>query len=497
MNSGINPKEKDYELARENTVAMNCHFLVCGIISIAYFVEFLKGDGTLLYVLATIILAMGPVVGEIICYKKQHDTKMIKHFVGIGYAILYTFVMFTTNNHFTFVYVIPMLIAITVYNDFKYSLPIEVGVVIVNVIQLALFFKRGIYTKADMASVEIQFFVIVLICGIQLYVSIVAEKLNQKKLAELKAEHEKTEELLTRIMDTSDKMTQQITESAQKTASLGESMQAMKESMEEVNSGSNDTAEAVQSQLNQTEEIQAMVEQVEKGTENIIDSMNQNKEAIAQGNANVGILVKQAEETVESGKKVTEELSQLDTYMSQMNSILDIINSITSQTSLLALNASIEAARAGEAGRGFAVVASEISQMAQQTKDSTVQISQLIENVSNAIQMVVEVSGSMISMIESQNETTEKTAESFTVIEKNSDNVYGQSNELAAVCYEKLADANKKIVDSISTISAISEEVAAHASDTLSATESNNVIVEELAALSGQLETLAQELKEQ
>lgn len=496
MNSGINPKEKDYELARENTVAMNCHFLVCGIISIAYFVEFLKGDGTLLYVLATIILAMGPVVGEIISYKKQHDTKMIKHFVGIGYAILYTFVMFTTNNHFTFVYVIPMLIAITVYNDFKYSLPIEVGVVIVNVIQLALFFKRGIYTKADMASVEIQFFVIVLICGIQLYVSIVAEKLNQKKLAELKAEHEKTEELLTRIMDTSDKMTQQITESAQKTASLGESMQAMKESMEEVNSGSNDTAEAVQSQLNQTEEIQAMVEQVEKGTENIIDSMNQNKEAIAQGNANVGILVKQAEETVESGKKVTEELSQLDTYMSQMNSILDIINSITSQTSLLALNASIEAARAGEAGRGFAVVASEISQMAQQTKDSTVQISQLIENVSNAIQMVVEVSGSMISMIESQNETTEKTAESFTVIEKNSDNVYGQSNELAAYV-TKLADANKKIVDSISTISAISEEVAAHASDTLSATESNNVIVEELAALSGQLETLAQELKEQ
>lgn len=496
MNSGINPKENDYELAKANAVAMNCHCLVCSIMSVAYFVEFLKGDRTLLYVLVTIVLAMAPVAGEFISYKKMHDTKMIKHFVGIGYAILYTFVMFTTNNHFTFVYVIPMLIAITVYNDFKYSLPIEVGMVIVNVVQLVMFFQKGIYTKADMASVEIQFFVIVLICGIQLYASIVTEKLNQKKLAELKAEHEKTEELLMRIMDTSDKMTQQIAESAQKTASLGESMQAMKESMEEVNSGSNDTAEAVQSQLNQTEEIQAMVEQVEKGTENIIDSMNQNKEAIAQGNANVGILVKQAEETVESGKKVTEELSQLDTYMSQMNSILDIINSITSQTSLLALNASIEAARAGEAGRGFAVVASEISQMAQQTKDSTVQISQLIENVSNAIQMVVEVSGSMISMIESQNETTEKTAESFTVIEKNSDNVYGHSNELAAYV-TKLADANKKIIDSISTISAISEEVAAHASDTLSATESNNVIVEELAALSGQLETLAQELKEQ
>ena len=60
-----------------------------------------------------------------------------------------------------------------------------------------------------------------------------------------------------------------------------------------------------------------------------------------------------------------------------------------------------------------------------------------------------------------------------------------------------LVDEKKKIFDVITTISAISEEVAAHASDTLSATESNNVIVEELAALSGQLETLAQELKEQ
>ena len=195
MNSGINPKENDYELAKANAVAMTCHCLVCSIMSVAYFVEFLKGDRTLLYVLVTIILAMAPVAGEFISYKKMHDTKMIKHFVGIGYAILYTFVMFTTNNHFTFVYVIPMLSAITVYNDFKYSLPIEVGMVIVNVVQLVMFFQKGIYTKAGMASVEIQFFVIVLICGIQLYTSMVTERLNQWKLAEIKAEHEKTEEL--------------------------------------------------------------------------------------------------------------------------------------------------------------------------------------------------------------------------------------------------------------------------------------------------------------
>ena len=63
-----------------------------------------------------------------------------------------------------------------------------------------------------------------------------------------------------------------------------------------------------------------------------------------------------------------------------------------------------------------------------------------------------------------------------------------------------ISDLYKKhlyLLESEHVNSSISEEVAAHASDTLSATESNNVIVEELAALSGQLETLAQELKEQ
>ena len=34
MNSGINPKENDYELAKANAVAMNCHCLggiFCGV----------------------------------------------------------------------------------------------------------------------------------------------------------------------------------------------------------------------------------------------------------------------------------------------------------------------------------------------------------------------------------------------------------------------------------------------------------------------------------
>lgn len=57
-----------------------------------------------------------------------------------------------------------------------------------------------------------------------------------------------------------------------------------------------------------------------------------------------------------------------------------------------------------------------------------------------------------------------------------------------------LAGANKEIVDSISTISAISEEVAAHSGDTLSVSEHNIEIVSEVVAITEHLKELTTKL---
>ena len=176
-----------------------------------------------------------------------------------------------------------------------------------------------------------------------------------------------------------------------------------------------------------------------------------------------------------------------------MNSVVDIINNITSQTSLLALNASIEAARAGEAGKGFSVVASEISKMANETQDATIKITDMIQNVMGTLNRVVEVTGQMIEMIEGQNAATEKTATSFKTISKNTDNIFENSQSLSEYV-EELSDANKEIVDSISTISAISEEVAAHSGDTLNISENNIEVVSQVVAIANNLKKLAQEL---
>lgn len=483
------------ELAAQNKVGIVCHAIESVIITIAYIAEILKGARSLPYVLFISALALGPVIAEIIFFSRNRETGMVKHLLGYGYAVLYIAIMLTTDNVFAFVYVIPMLMAITVYNDVRYSVLINVGVIIVNVAEIVILLKKGIFTAGDSAEIETQLFVMILVIAYSIYTSVVVDKINKGKLRTLESQQEQIQMAQDKTMEASRHLVSEIDSINDKIKVLAESLNATKEAMEEVNSGSTDTAAAVQKQLEQTGKIQNQVEQVAQEKDAIVKSTEATIEAIEKGNEHVSLLVEQVAQSVESGSNVNKELSELDEYMNQMNSIVDIISGITEQTSLLALNASIEAARAGEAGKGFAVVAAEISHMANQTQEATVNITKLIENVSAAIVRVIDVSGNMIEMIKGQDETTSLTAESFEIISNNSHTVAENADRLAGLVAQ-LENSNKEIVDSISTISAISEEVAAHASDTLSSSEQNIDVINQTYNSAVQIAEFSKQLTE-
>ena len=87
----------------------------------------------------------------------------------------------------------------------------------------------------------------------------------------------------------------------------------------------------------------------------------------------------------ESSEDIKRSAADILKDVENVGKFVNDIQTISNKTNILALNASIEAARAGDAGRGFAVVANEMGNLASGTKQSSQQILDILERLSNDI----------------------------------------------------------------------------------------------------------------
>ena len=459
------------EMERNNRVAMIAHGVInaCMLfISVIGFVEHIVSAPVLVVL---ILLGIIPVLAEFICWKRDHATKAIKHLSLIGFALFYTVLLFTAQCNMVYAFVIPMMFAVMPYHDVKAFVLINVGTVVENILVVLLGATQGGFGYLGQDAGFIQISVMILLCITSIYATISNQKNTDENIESITAAQDRTEATLREVMEMSSRMETSVADITAELNKLETAFDSTKTAMEEVSAGSGESAAAIQQQTSQTEAIQEKV--------NTVGEVAHTIEMLDAGKEEMTGLKEQAEDSARNSELAAQKLETLDHYMQEMHSIVEIISKIANQTSLLALNASIEAARAGEAGRGFSVVATEISGMATQTKDATGNIAELIQNVSGAIGEVVTVIRQMIDGIGSQREGTMRAADSFTAIEDSSYTIVDNLGEMLQTV-EALKTANQEIVDSIQTISATTEEVSAHASETLEAEERNREILQKI-----------------
>lgn len=484
------------ETAMANKVGVITLTIISVVLSLAYVLEVVKGNREAWYVIVTVILCMLPVALAWGTYSKNHGTGAVRHIIGYGFAVAYTFLLFTAQNDLVFTYVIPMMIVVTLYSDLKYTIIIGSGVIVVNIASVVVQAVRSGISAKQLITIEIQILLLIIIVGYFIAVSAAMSKFQEIRMARLQLEEDKTTALLDRVLSISGQMSDTVNDVSAEIGTLKESVDQTVTSMAEVSSGTNESADAVEDQLLKTEEIQNHIGQVEKVAAAINENINITAEAVKEGQSFITQMNGLTAQVERAGKDVVGALDSFRETTAQMNTITDMINNVATQTSLLSLNASIEAARAGEAGKGFAVVASEISGLAGQTTEATADITKLIENITTQLNKMVATIEKLLETGEEESQCAAETAKSFSQISKNVTEINRGSSELSDIV-SKLAEANKEIVENIQTISAITEQVTSHASTTHDSSEQNQSIVNHLNVLVDSLNENAGQLKAQ
>ena len=309
------------EQGRVNKTAMTGHTIMGILLALVNFLEIFRTSKNVVYVAALIVLALGPVVAEWICYRKNQETKAIKHLLGIGFAVYYTVALIGAGNQLVFVYVIPMFILISVFSDSKYALELGIGATIVNLISIAVHTMKGQGEGPTFYGTEI--IILILTTAFSYCSSAVLQKSFLSRLGEMNQAKGQSDTMLQKILEVSDAMTKKINGMSDEVELLGSGVSDTRNAMEELTGGTTDTAEAVQNQLSQTEAIQEKVMQVTQASDSIAESMTVTAEALNAGKKNIEQLVSQVSVTEQTNSQVAAELTSLKEYMDKMYSIID------------------------------------------------------------------------------------------------------------------------------------------------------------------------------
>ena len=396
-------------------------------------------------------------IANLILVAKKGDKKSTMIFMAVTFLIAY--LLLVMNNGVTsMVLAFPALIGFMLYLN---SVVISIGCVMTFII-CAL--KCGIVkSMGDMTSFEhgnlITVGFVVCIYGSYMAIKILYEFSEQDRevIAKEAARRAEVVDVVNGIVEKLDVDFRGIVGSLDE---INEAMASADDAMDSIAGSSENTAEAVNRQADMTGQIQERLEVTNELAVNAKTTTDKLKGIVVEGRHLADDLQEQSNLVDQNITRISDTVQLLVENVQKVSGITDSILNISSQTNLLALNASIEAARAGEAGKGFAVVADEIRKLAEETKVSTEKITSIINEltkVTNETQAGIEESAEAINV---QRKHVEEVSESFTQVESG---MLGLQSDVITMTQEveSVLEANKQIVDSISLLSAASEEVSA------------------------------------
>lgn len=455
-----------------NRCVLIAYDFIAFVLAVAYLVEFIKGNRTGGYTAIFLLLLILPAVIDMVIQKRNPESEVVKYLLPISYFVVYIFVLFTGNTTMTYVYMIPMLMIFPLFHKWKYTTSYSVGVVSCNIMYLGYVKATGALEAVPMIDIEIQLAAVFLVALYGSLISYIDAGMTGRKMDEIEAAQEKRKAVLEQIRKVAENTADSSENILQKTDHLRTASVSSTEAMEQVCAGTNSTAEAIQEEIRYIDAMSRDMDSIQETVDGFHNSLGDTLTAIESGTENVKQLGYSAKLTADTSASTTAAMNELMEKIQNVNQIVGLIDNISRQTNLLSLNASIEAARAGEAGRGFAVVAGEIRELSEQTNDSLEKIRKEIQGINDGSRKVTGDMSQLSEVFARQNGLVEDTGKLFCGITEASEAMDSDYQKIVR-SIEEMQKSKKALVDSVSSISASTEEVTANAQNTLELNQRN------------------------
>ena len=467
---------REEQLSRTNRLAVlgtvvTLLFMIVGLFSQSK----LSGLPLMVSVIPMVICVI-VIVCSVITYLRDRRSEKTYRTISILVFVAYFFAVIMSTSNTTYPYYIPFLIMLVISLDKKF-------VKVMSYLYLAANILKGVQmmmTAADpMANLEYVMIegivsVIVVLCTVP-GVKIITDFFDAS-MAEIEEKTVKSAQVSKRIMHVAGEVSNDVVEASDILTEINDSATRTHDSLEGVAQGITSNTDAIIEQTSETQAIQTMIAETSEKTDVIMTTSDEVLKAVLDGTNSMLELANRVEQALSSGTLMKESAGNLQERSVEVRKITDMILNISSQTNLLALNASIEAARAGEAGRGFAVVADEIRQLAEQTKAATENITAILDELATDADDGVEKVGDNVSISNAQKEYAEDAKSKFDIVEERMHTLHGEISDVADLMV-KIKASNNVIVDSVSTISATSEEMSASSTEITALSERNVELV--------------------
>ncbi len=305
---------------------------------------------------------------------------------------------------------------------------------------------------------------------------------------------------------------------------LDEIVKNIKASAEDVGNSSEELSDMA-TQISQTaEDVANAVQEIATGAtqqadeiQDATESVGHIGEAVNDVKTSTGDLSSLSDKMKQASEVSSRSLESLQTSSAEMTSKIDDISStiqatqnavniisekvegitsIATQTNLLSLNASIEAARAGEAGKGFAVVAEEIGKLAEDSKA-------MADDIRKEMDVLLEQSKAAVVAAE---DVKQGNNEQQVALGETLDAVQGMLGDIDSTVggvqlisqgADTCETSKNAVVDTMSALSAISEENAASSEETGASMQELSATVTTLAGSANNLKGIAEQLNEE